>query len=174
MVPSTAEQYFAFRSGAAKGIMRSQNAATRRRLRSLDVIVTSLSSDAHTWNLVFIQLLLEDLGHRVVNLGPCTPDELIVDACRRHRPDLLVVSTVNGHGYLDATSLIGALRDVEELARMPAVIGGKLDVGGVDQVQREQELLAAGFDAVFEEDVALASFHSFVSELLPGVPSDRR
>ncbi|MGQ4416103.1 methylaspartate mutase, partial [Streptomyces sp. SAS_269] len=34
------------------------------------VVVSSLASDAHTWNLVFLQLLIEESGFDVVNLGP--------------------------------------------------------------------------------------------------------
>jgi methylaspartate mutase sigma subunit len=30
--------------------------------RALQVLLTSVSSDSHTWNLVFMQLLLERLG----------------------------------------------------------------------------------------------------------------
>ncbi|BAU88404.1 methylaspartate mutase [Streptomyces laurentii] len=50
------------------------------------VLVSSVSSDSHTWNLVFLQLLLEDLGHEVTNIGACVPDELLIAECRRHRP----------------------------------------------------------------------------------------
>src|SRR4051812_3180408 len=57
----------------------------------LHVLVTSVSSDSHTWNLVFLQLLLEDLGHKVTNLGACTPDDEILGAARALEPDLLVV-----------------------------------------------------------------------------------
>ncbi|MFD0586215.1 hypothetical protein [Dactylosporangium darangshiense] len=54
--------------------------------RRLEVIVTTVSSDAHTWNLVYLQLLLEELGCRVTNLGACTPDETILRECRLRRP----------------------------------------------------------------------------------------
>ena len=98
--------------------------------RSLTVVLSSLSSDAHTWNLVFLQLLLEEMGHRVVNLGACVPDEFLVAECLRHRPDALVISTVNGHGHIDGLRAIGRLRAEESLADMPVIIGGKLTVDG--------------------------------------------
>ncbi|MFI5754890.1 cobalamin B12-binding domain-containing protein [Streptomyces sp. NPDC051569] len=140
---------------------------TRHRYGPLDVVVTGLPSDAHTWNLVFIQLLIEDLGHTVVNLGPCIPEDEIVESCCKHQPDLLVVSTVNGHGFHDARPLIGALRSRWELAGLPVVIGGKLGVAGGEGGEEGQarDLLAAGFDAVFEESVGLASFEAFVGSL---------
>src|SRR5262249_39092001 len=96
----------------------------------LSVVVTSVASDSHTWNLVFLQLTLEELGHRVVNLGACTPDDLIVAECMRVLPDLIVVSSVNGNGFRDGMRLIGRVRECEELATTPVVIGGKLGITG--------------------------------------------
>ncbi|WP_369260981.1 cobalamin B12-binding domain-containing protein [Streptomyces sp. R35] len=145
--------------------MKPAEWAARHRSGPLDVVVTGLPSDAHTWNLVFIQLLLEDLGHKVVNLGPCVPEDEIVESCCKFQPDLLVVSSVNGHGFNDARPLIGAIRSRWELAGLPAVIGGKLGVGGDDQAEQAGELMAAGFDAVFQEGVGLAVFESFVGSL---------
>ncbi|MDG4864224.1 cobalamin-dependent protein [Streptomyces sp. T-3] len=133
--------------------------------QALDVVVTGSSSDAHTWNLVFLQLLLEDLGHRVVNLGPCAPDELVVDKCRDLAPDLLVVSSVNGHGFNDARSLLRALRADDANATLPVVVGGKLGIGLEGREEKVQALIEAGCDAVFDESIALASFEAFVGAL---------
>jgi len=129
-----------------------------------DVVVTSLSSDAHTWNLVYLELLLEELGCRVTNLGACTPDETIVRECSARRPDLVVVSSLNGHGCQDGMRLIAALRARRELVATPVVIGGKLDVAGGDG-SNAARLMAAGFDAVFEDTGELTSFRSFVYSL---------
>ncbi|MFD5075696.1 cobalamin B12-binding domain-containing protein [Streptomyces sp. NPDC058371] len=145
--------------------MKPAEWAARHRSGPLDVVVTGLPSDAHTWNLVFIQLLLEDLGHKVVNLGPCIPEDEIVESCCKFQPDLLVVSSVNGHGFNDARPLITSVRSRWELAGLPAVIGGKLGVSGGGQEEQAAELMAAGFDAVFQEGVDFAAFESFVGSL---------
>jgi methylaspartate mutase sigma subunit len=130
---------------------------------ALDIVVTGMSSDAHTWNLVYLELFLEEMGHRVTNLGACVPDEVLVEACRE-RPDLVVVSTVNGHGAQDGLRAIRAIRRCPDLAATPVVIGGKLDtVGGADGGHVER-LLAAGFDAVFD-DGGLSAFRAFVAAL---------
>lgn len=145
--------------------MKPAELATCNRSASLEVVVTGLASDAHTWNLVFIQLMLEDLGHKVVNLGPCIPEEEIVESCAKHQPDLLVVSSVNGHGFHDAKPLIGALRSRPELDGLPVVIGGMLGISDDRQEELARDLMAAGFDAVFQEGVDLASFEAFVGSL---------
>ncbi|MFD4245450.1 cobalamin B12-binding domain-containing protein [Streptomyces sp. NPDC058525] len=134
----------------------------------LDVVVTTMASDSHTWNLVFLQLLLEELGHRVTNLGACVPDELLVAECRRIEPDLIVLSSVNGHGFHDGLRVIAALRACPELGRTPTVIGGKLGIAGTGSPARQQELLTAGFDGVFEEGGSVLDFHSFLGSLAAG------
>ncbi|MER7516479.1 cobalamin-dependent protein [Streptomyces sp. NPDC126499] len=134
----------------------------------LDVVVTTMASDSHTWNLVFLHLLLEELGHRVTNLGACVPDALLVAECRRIEPDLIVLSSVNGHGFHDGLRVIAALRACPALARTTTVIGGKLGIAGSGAPARRRALLAAGFDGVFEEDRSVREFPSFVRSLSAG------
>jgi methylaspartate mutase sigma subunit len=142
----------------------SRPQARPRAADRLDVVIAALSSDAHTWNLVFIQLLLEELGHRVRNLGPCVPDHLIVQACCSPAPDLLVVTSINGHGLRDGQSLIRAVRACPGLISMPTAIGGALSINGT---RLAGALLAAGFDAVFEGIGADTSFRAYVNALQP-------
>lgn len=132
---------------------------------SLDLVVTSMSSDAHTWNLVYLQLLIEELGYRVTNLGACVPDPELTAACRARRPDLIVISSVNGHGCHDGLRVIRALRGCPELAATPVVIGGKLGVADAPDQGLTDRLVAAGFDAVFLGPDAVPSFRSFVESL---------
>ncbi len=131
----------------------------------LHVLLTGVSSDSHTWNLVFMQLLLEHMGHRVTNLGACTPDEEVVQVCLLQRPDLLVVSTVNGHGNIDGERLIFRVRDEASLRDLPAVIGGKLGIRGSRNTAFAEGLLRAGFTAVFDADSSLAPFEEFVKRV---------
>jgi methylaspartate mutase sigma subunit len=139
------------------------------------VVVSGLASDAHSWNLVYLQLLIEELGHNVVNLGPCVPDELLVSACHRHRPALLVISSVNGHGYQEGLRLIRKLRGQARLAGLPAVIGGKLSLSGAMSNEHIDALLDAGFDAVFEDRAdAAVRFRRFVSLFAAGACRELR
>jgi len=126
----------------------------------LSVLVTTVISDSHTWNLVFLQLALEELGHDVRNLGPCVPPAEVVAECLRCRPDLVVVSTVNGHGLRDGAQLIELIRQRPELADLPVVIGGKLGIAGPAGLQSGARLRAAGFDAVYEDGAGAAALRS--------------
>ncbi|MCQ8771164.1 methylaspartate mutase [Streptomyces telluris] len=139
---------------------------------ALDIVVSGTESDSHTWNLVYLQLLLEDWGHRVENAGPCIGGADLVSRYAYRAPDLLVLSSVNGHGESDGLRAVGALRAAPELAGTPIVIGGKLgtrgvtagDVhGGAGEVTRR--LLSAGFSAVFLDPVDLGAFRDFVDSV---------
>ncbi|SDJ27676.1 methylaspartate mutase sigma subunit [Lentzea albidocapillata subsp. violacea] len=141
--------------------------AARPDAARLDIVVSGLASDAHTWNLVYLQLVLEEMGHRVTNLGACVPDGLLTSRCGQAAPDLVVLSSVNGHGFQDARRVIGPLR--ARLACTPVVVGGKLGVDGTGG--HAEALLAAGFDAVFENADAIAAFRGYVERLAAGVRS---
>ncbi|MEV0603009.1 cobalamin-dependent protein [Streptomyces sp. NPDC050315] len=130
------------------------------------VLVSSVSSDSHTWNLVFLQLMLEELGHEVINIGSCVPDDLLIAECRRTRPDMVVISSVNGHGHLDGRRVIARLRAQPDLTGLPVVIGGKLGTRGAENRAYGPELLAAGFDAVFEDTAGVAPFRRYLEEAM--------
>jgi methylaspartate mutase sigma subunit len=137
--------------------------------RGRPVIVSSVSSDSHTWNLVFLQLLIEELGFEVVNLGACVPDDLLVSECLSLRPGMVVISSVNGHGYADALRVVARLRAQPRLDGIPVVIGGKLGTSGGQSERQVDDLLAAGFDAVFDDRVdGPASFRRFVTSISDG------
>lgn len=138
------------------------------------VIVTTVSSDSHTWNLVFLQLLLEEIGHEVINLGSCVPDDTLVASCIAHNPDLIVVSSVNGHGYSDGKRVIEKIRKTHMLRHTPAVIGGKLGVSGELDQGMTEALIRAGFDAVFQSSSSLNALRSFVDALPARRPMEIR
>ena len=112
------------------------------------VVLGTISSDSHTWNLLFLQLLLEEHGCAVTNLGACTPAEELIAEAAELRPDLIVISTVNGLGVQEAPELARAVRATPSLREVPLVIGGKLDTLGSSGDGDFPALAAAGFDAV--------------------------
>ncbi|GJF29094.1 methylaspartate mutase [Kitasatospora sp. NE20-6] len=129
------------------------------------VLLTTGSSDAHTWNLVHLQLLLEEHGHSVLNLGPCVPEQLLVDTAQLTRPDLVVLSSVNGHGHLDGLRAARALRADRTTRDIPMVIGGLLGISPEGAEQRTAELLAAGFDQVHPDGTDPSVLLAFLADL---------
>ena len=133
-------------------------------------LVSGTPSDAHTWNLVYLQLFLEEQGYAVTNLGACTPAELLISEGIARGPDVIVLSSINGHGHRDGLDIVRALRAVPELAGTRVVIGGKLGIGGPEP-SRAAELLAAGFDAVFEDGAGGDLMPSFIEALTAEDPA---
>ncbi|MEV0256360.1 cobalamin-dependent protein [Streptomyces sp. NPDC050732] len=126
-------------------------------------VVTTISSDAHTWNLVHLQLVLEERGWQVINLGSCTPVDLVVRSLTEADADLLVVSTVNGHGLLEVPSLLDAVLRVPERLRPPVVLGGKLTTHGEIGDGEVRRLRERGFAEVFRGETAVDAFRSYLS-----------
>ncbi|HEX3463387.1 MAG TPA: cobalamin-dependent protein [Candidatus Elarobacter sp.] len=126
------------------------------------MLLAGLPSDTHTWNLVYLELRYAERGYRVRNLGCCVPAGELLEAAGEARPDVVVLSTVNGHGRVEAVPLALELRRDPRLAGVPIVVGGKLTIDGRLSAEAQQELLAAGFDAVFSGEDALTEFDRFL------------
>ncbi|WP_406282547.1 cobalamin B12-binding domain-containing protein [Streptomyces sp. NBC_00209] len=120
----------------------------------MKILLSGTASDSHTWNLVYLGLFLEERGHDVVALGPCASPRLLTAACRRHAPDAVVLSSVNGHGYRDALAAVRALRAEPGLAALPVAVGGKLGTVGHAREDEAARLRAAGCDAVLGDGAA--------------------
>jgi methylaspartate mutase sigma subunit len=155
--------------------MKIESRTPYRADRTLEAILSSTSSDSHMWNLIFVQLVLEEHGYRVTNLGACVPVEVLADRCAAQLPAVVVLSTVNGHGHLDGALAVRRLRQIPSLATTPIVIGGKLGIQA-SSPDHVQHLRAAGFDAVFGDTAAdLSEFSAFLrrvaADALADVPS---
>lgn len=131
-------------------------------VQSKRAVVATVPSDSHMWNLVYIELVLQENGWEVNNLGACTPVELTVETCLAERPDMLVVTSVNGHGHIGGRKLIGQIRSQPELDYLPVVIGGKLGTLGANNSVFVEPLISSGYSAVFMEAEGLDEFSRFI------------
>jgi methylaspartate mutase sigma subunit len=82
--------------------------------------------------------------------------------CRELRPDLVVLGSVNGHGFTDGLQAIRAIRQQHDLRHLPVVIGGRLGTDGLRNAGATRRLLDAGFDAVFDNG-DLGAFDLFLN-----------
>ncbi|MDZ4679093.1 MAG: cobalamin-dependent protein [Saprospiraceae bacterium] len=125
-------------------------------------LLTTIPSDSHNWNLIYMQLLLQENGFEVINLGACTTYEEVAQACCNIFPEIVVVSTVNGHGYLEGKTLIEKIRAIPEMKDIPVYIGGKLSTDKNMSYRYSVELENAGYSSVYPEARKIADF---ISEL---------
>jgi methylaspartate mutase sigma subunit len=129
----------------------------------MKILLTTIPSDSHGWNLVFVQMYMQELGLEVENLGTCVPFDEVVSRCREGGPDLIVVSTVNGHGYLEGCELSRQLAELPDRGRIRLVIGGKLGVDAGQDETYAKSLRRAGYDAVFHGPAALDDFQQYLA-----------
>jgi methylaspartate mutase sigma subunit len=135
------------------------------RTRPPGAVLSTIASDAHTWNLLYLQLLLEEHRFQVRNLGPCVPVDDVVRTCLVDRPRLLVLSTVNGHGLIEAPEYIRAIRKHAQLRGLAVVIGGKLRIDGAPTDADLLRLRRSGFDGVFTTADAVPQFRRFLQDV---------
>jgi methylaspartate mutase sigma subunit len=124
------------------------------------------------WNMVFMQLYLEELGNEVNNLGVCTPTELLLRDAEASSPDMIVISSINGHAADEAVTLAEAVRKSPLLKEVTLVIGGKLGIMSQDGDLVEQ-LHAAGFDGVFIEGQSCNPLQEFNNQYFPALVSGK-
>ncbi|MET9773204.1 cobalamin-dependent protein [Streptomyces sp. NPDC006367] len=123
-------------------------------------LLTTVESDSHFWNLIYLEKLLEEHGAVVDNLGGCTPAGLVVEELAARRPDLLVVSSINGHGYHGARDLLTRIRRAG--LDVPCVVGGRLTTAASDNDRVRRDLLAHGYTDVFVDGDAIERFRGFL------------
>lgn len=128
----------------------------------LTALVCTLPSDAHTWNLIVVTERLRELGIDVINLGSCLPIHELVRRTKELLPTLLVVSSINGHGEIEALTLIRALRQAGVVNAPRVVIGGKLAVSFDRERALLRLLLRAGYAGVY---IGTDSWEAFVRHL---------
>ncbi|MBF6651102.1 MULTISPECIES: cobalamin B12-binding domain-containing protein [unclassified Methylobacter] len=127
-------------------------------------LLTTIESDSHTWNLVYLQRFIQEHGGLAKILGCCVSPRETVDAIKSFRPDLVVVSSVNGHGFHQGRELI--TKAVQSLGtyRPIFVVGGKLTTAEEDNKWISDDLQKAGYDKVFVGQSAIEDFTSFLQE----------
>lgn len=130
------------------------------------VLLTTIPSDSHGWNLVFMEMFLQEKGWPVLNLGTCVPFDMAVERCGEDAINLVVVSTVNGHGWMEGVELANRIQTAFGEQRPWLVIGGKLGVSAAEEEARAEKLRQAGYDAVFYGPSALDEFTAFLDRNL--------
>ncbi|MFJ7095847.1 cobalamin B12-binding domain-containing protein [Streptomyces mirabilis] len=123
-------------------------------------IVSTVESDSHIWNLVYLQKVLEEQGAVVLNLGSCTPVGEVLRGIGEFNPDLLVVSSVNGHGHHGARVLLNEMQ--RHGRKVPCVVGGKLTTAESDNDRVRGDLLSLGYTDVFTGENSIDRFREFL------------
>lgn len=136
-------------------------------------LLATIPSDAHCWNLIYLQLILEENGFQVHNLGPCTPMDKIEKACYSLRPDFIIISTVNGHGCIEGKKVLERVKNIPHMTKTPIYIGGKLSTSTNLSYMYAMELELAGFTKAFYENEPVTEFISRIKKKLAEIAKAR-
>jgi methylaspartate mutase sigma subunit len=128
----------------------------------LACLLTTIPSDSHTWNLVYLELLLKELDLHTVNLGSCVPADMVIDAVVKRKPDFVVFSTLNGHGISQIPSVLSEMRRALGADMPPVVVGGELSTDEAPSAALQRAMLAGGVDAVFLGECAIRDFRQWL------------
>jgi methylaspartate mutase sigma subunit len=116
--------------------------------QSITVVSGVLGPDIHIIGNTVLNYALREAGFNVVSLGIFNTPEDFVRAAIETNAKAILVSSLHGHGELDAR---GFRQKCEEagLQGILLYIGGNLVVGKADWAEVEQRFKALGFDRVY-------------------------
>ena len=112
------------------------------------IVIGVLGADPHGIANKLIEFALNDEGFRVVNLGIMTSQQEFIEAAIEAKADALFVSSINGHGEIDARDFRENCREMG-LDNILIYIGGNLVVGRQDWIEVETKFKTMGFDRVY-------------------------
>ncbi len=135
-------------------------------------LLATVPSDSHSWNLIFMEFHMTDHGLDVTNLGPNTPAQEILKNLKHKHFDIVVISSVNGHGSIEGLELISSIK-TEAKYSGEVYLGGKICTATKEDTVSEhiEELERAGFERVFDDSVT-NSFDEFQKVMIDLTATD--
>jgi methylaspartate mutase sigma subunit len=131
--------------------------------QDLNIILLGTHSDSHTWNLIFMELFLKENNCQVRNLGACVSIEEISEETKKFPPDLIIVSSINGHLFQDGIKIINSLNQKFPKKLPPLVIGGRMGVSVIESDFQKKKLHKLGYEGVFVGQNSLIHFKKYLN-----------
>jgi len=112
------------------------------------IILGVIGADVHAVGNKILDYAFTSAGFEVINLGVMVSQEEFIAAAIESAADIIVVSSLYGHGELDCRGLRQKCEEAG-LSGIPIIVGGNLVVGKQPFSEVESRFLAMGFDRVF-------------------------
>ncbi len=112
------------------------------------LVLGVIGSDCHAVGNKILDYALTEAGFNVINIGVLSPQEDFINAAVETNADVIVVSSLYGHGEIDCR---GMRENCEEagLKGILLYVGGNIVVGKQNWEDVEKRFKAMGFDRVF-------------------------
>jgi methylaspartate mutase sigma subunit len=116
--------------------------------KELVLVMGVIGTDVHAVGNKILDYAFNKAGFKVINLGVMVSQKEFIDAAVESNADLLIVSSLYGHGEIDCPGLRekcdeAGLKDIKLYA------GGNLVVGKTDFEEVQSRFSKMGFDRVY-------------------------
>lgn len=112
------------------------------------IVIGVIGADVHAVGNKIIDYALNNIGFDVVNIGVLSTQEDFINAAIETDADAILVSSLYGHGEIDARGLKEKCIEAG-LNDILLYIGGNIVVGKQDWSEVEPRFLSMGFDRAF-------------------------
>lgn len=112
------------------------------------IVVGVIGADVHAVGNRVIEYTLKKSGYNVVNVGVLSSQEDFINAAIESAADLIMVSSLYGHGEIDCRGFKEKLIE-SGLDEVLLYVGGNIVVGEQDFFDVEKRFKKMGFDRVF-------------------------
>ncbi|MBO8138121.1 MAG: methylaspartate mutase subunit S [Desulfotomaculum sp.] len=119
-----------------------------RENKKITIVLGVIGADVHAVGNRILHHAFSEAGFNVVNIGVMASQEEFINAAIETNADVIVVSSLYGHGEIDCRGL--KEKTVEAgLTDVRLYVGGNLVVGKQDWKETEKKFKNMGFDRVY-------------------------
>ena len=112
------------------------------------LVMGVIGADVHAVGNKILDFAFKEAGYKVVNLGVMVSQDEYIKAAIETNADMIVVSSLYGHGELDCRGLREKCVEAG-IGDILMYVGGNLVVGKQDFAEVEKKFKAMGFDRVY-------------------------
>jgi methylaspartate mutase sigma subunit len=112
------------------------------------LVLGVIGSDCHAVGNKILDHALTEAGYKVINIGVLSPQEDFINAAIETNADLILVSSLYGHGEIDCRGLREKC-DEAGLKGIKLYVGGNIVVGKQNWEDVYNRFKAMGFDRVY-------------------------
>lgn len=112
------------------------------------LVIGVIGADVHAVGIQILDFAFTQAGFHVINLGVMVSQEEYIEAAVESAADVIVVSSLYGHGELDCRNLREKC-DEAGLSNILLYVGGNIVVGKQPFEEVERRFHAMGFNRVF-------------------------
>lgn len=112
------------------------------------IVLGVIGSDCHAVGNKILDHVITEAGYNVINIGVLSPQEDFINAAVETNADLIIVSSLYGHGEIDCRGLREKC-DEAGLQGIKLYVGGNIVVGKQNWEDVYNRFKAMGFDRVY-------------------------